>query len=144
MKWIAGPGSCLTVVLAVILLLAFLVYACIPYSPTAASELRGRYVLDCELMHGELALHPDGTFAETVTIKATSDVATANGTWAYNSGDHYVTFEGLLRVLRRPDEVDPGYANAPLGVSLLPAEYWFGRLRIGGSVDSWPDWEKVD
>ena len=142
--------TCLFAVVGAILLLSLLVYFCIPYAPKTAAELCGDYVRDCKLVHEELTLKPDGTFIQTVTIKATSDKISSKGKWTYEThtssglifGD--VIFEnGFINALKWPDELNPDYAHPLQGISVIPAEYWFGKLIIGGSVDSFPDWKKV-
>ena len=139
-----GPGSCLFVLIGIVSLLSLLVYLGLPHHPKTAAELCGHYVLDCELEHEEVTLRPDGTFAQTVTIQATWDVASADGKWTYNTRDGYVTFEdAFMNVLKRPHELNPDYAYPRPGLTLMPAEYWFGRLILGDWLGSWPYWEKV-
>jgi len=145
-----GPGSCLRIVVGVMLLLALLVYLCMPYSPRTAIELYGDYVLDCELVHEELTLRPDGTFTQTVTIKATSEVFSSKGKWTYHRRMSYGLMFGRVRcdggyrsVLKWPNELKPDYAHRQPGSTSLPAEYWFGQLVMGGG-DSWPEWKKVE
>ncbi len=142
-----GRKSCL--VMGAVILFALLAWLCIPHTPKSAAELCGTYVLDCELIHGVLILCPDGTFAQTVIIKATSEKISSKGTWTYKTrvssgltfGD--VVLDAFVAVLEWPDELKPDYAHSQPGVAVLPVEYWFGELLIGGSVDSWPNWKKV-
>jgi len=133
------------------LLLALFVYFCIPSTPRTTLELCGTYVLDCELVHEELTLNPDGSFTQTVSIKATGEEISSQGKWAYHTrissglifGD--VTFhDGFVSVLEWPNVLRHDYAQPkPGGGGALPAEYYFGQLELGGRVDSWPQWEKV-
>lgn len=158
----AATGLRLIVVLGAILLSALIAYLCLPRAPRTMGELCGTYVLDCELVEEQLILRPDGTFTQTATIKATSEKISSKGTWTYSTrakhgatfGD--VTLDGFVAVLEWPNELKPDYAHSPPGIAVLPAEYWFGRLILGGSVrrqlefpvsdrvDSWPDWKKVE
>jgi hypothetical protein len=145
----AGPGLRLIIVLGAILLLTLIVYLYLPYAPRTMGELCGTYVLDCELVKEELILRPDGTFTQTATIKVASKKVSSEGTWTYGTrlssglavGD--VTLDGFVALLKWPDELTPDYAHSRPGIAVLPAEYWFGRLILGGRVDSWPDWKKV-
>jgi len=144
------PKSCLIVLLGGIVLLALVVYLCIPYAPRTAAELCGTYVLDCELVEQQLTLFPDGTFTQVVTVKSTSEAMSSKGKWRYDTrtkngatfGD--VTFDAFMAVLQWPDELKPDYAHPHPGIAVLPAEYWFGQLILGGRVDSWPDWKKIN
>jgi hypothetical protein len=133
------------------LLLAVFVYFCIPSTPRTPEELCGNYILDCDLVHDELALNLDGSFKQTVSIKATGEAISSEGTWSYQThrsgglifGD--VTFHsGFVGVLKWPDEVRPDYSHLKPGAAIVPAEYYFGQLELGGRVDSWPQWKKVD
>jgi len=49
--------------------------------------------------------------------------------------------DGFTAVLKWPGELNRDYSHPVIAV--LPAEYRLGRLKLGGSVDSWPDWKKV-
>lgn len=146
-----SPRSCLLVLVGSIIVLSLFVYSYFPFIPRQAAELYGDYVLDCELVHGEMTLHPDGTFAQKVTIKATSEVISSKGKWTYHTGKSSsglmfgdVSFhDGFVTVLEWPNKLKPDYAHPKPGGALLPAQYRFGRLILGGSVDSWPDWKKV-
>ena len=132
------------------LLLLLFVYFCIPSTPRTSLELCGTYILDCELVHEELTLSPEGTFSQTVSIKATGEEISSVGKWAYHTrlnrglifGD--VVFDnGLLNVLKWPDELKADYSHQERGTAFLPAEYYFSQLELGGRVDSWPQWKKV-
>lgn len=146
----AGPGLRLIVVLGAILLLMLVVYLCLPYAPRTTGELCGTYMLDCELVEGELILRPDGTFTQTATIKSTSEKISSKGTWTYGTGTSHgvifgnVTLDGFVSARKWPGERDPDYAHSQPGIAVWPAEYWFGRLILGGRVDSWNDWKKVN
>jgi hypothetical protein len=134
-------------VVAAILLFAIVVYQCIPSAPRKTAELYGNYVLDCKLIHGEMTLFPNGTFTQTVTIKATDEVFSSRGMWSYvteqSSGLTFGTLrlrDGSINVLKRPDELRQDYAQQKPSNSFMPAEYWFGRL-ILGRADDWPEWK---
>ena len=131
-------------------LLALFVYLCIPSTPRTAQELYGTYVLDCDLVHEQMVLNPDGTFTQTVSIKATGEKISSEGKWTYQTrksnglifGD--VTFnDGFVGVLEWPNELRPDYDQSKSGGGVIPAEYYFGQLELGGRVDSWPQWKKV-
>jgi hypothetical protein len=133
------------VVTGLVLLTSF----CVPHSPTTAGELYGTYILDCNLVREELILRPDGTFSQTATVKATADEVSAKGNWEYRlRKSHGVRFgdvrftDGFIIMLKRPDTLDPDYAQPKPGCSVLCAEYWYGQL-ILGRVDDWPEWRKV-
>lgn len=134
--------------LVAISFLAILAYMCSPRAPKTVGELCGTYVLDCELTAEELVLRPDGTFTQTITIKSTSERISSKGKWTYRThttrGQRFgdVTLDGFCAVLKWPDELYPDYSHAHPGISVLPAQYWFGRLTLGG-VDSWPAWKRV-
>jgi hypothetical protein len=131
-------------------LLGLFVYLCIPSTPRTTQELFGTYILDCDLVHEQLILNSDGTFTQTVSIKATGEEMSSHGSWTYHTrksgicifGD--VTLEdGYVGVLEWPDKLRPDYAHLKPGTAVIPAEYYFGQLELGGQVDSWPQWRKV-
>jgi hypothetical protein len=135
-----------TVVLGGSFLLALLVYLCIPGTPRTALELCGTYVLDCDLIHEQLVLNDDGTFSQTVSVRATGEVMSSNGSWKYEksgwlSGE--VTFDGFLVVLEWPDRLRADYAQKKPWVAVMPATYSFGQLELGIGADSWPQRKKV-
>ena len=80
-----SPRSCILVSVGSILVLSLFVYSCTTSTPRQAGEFYGDYVLDCELVHEEMTLHPDGTFTQKVTIKATSEVISSKGKWTYHT-----------------------------------------------------------
>lgn len=143
----AGLRLCLIVVLVTIMLLALVVFFFSSYTPKTTAELCGTYTLDCELVEEELNLYPDGTFIQTAIIKSTSENISSVGRWTFatrtNRGSLFgdVTLDGFMAVLKWPDELNQDYSHPVIAV--LPAEYWFGRILLGGRVDSWPVWKQV-
>ena len=139
---------CLIVVSTTIMLFALVVYFFSSHAPKTTAELCGTYTLDCELVEEELHLYPDGTFFQTAIIKSTSENISSTGKWTFatreNGGSLFgdVTLDGFIAVLKWPDELNQDYSHPVIAV--LPAEYLHGRLIIGGRVDSWPNWKKVE
>jgi hypothetical protein len=129
-------------ILLVVLLVTLVIYWLIPSHPKTTAELCGTYVADHKLVRDEFTLRADGSFVQSVTIKATSAVASSRGTWTYNPSEGYVTFyDGFLRALDWPDKVDPNYAR-PWPVVSYPVEYRFGRLVVP-LADGRQEWWKV-
>ncbi len=127
-----------------ILSISLIGYHCIRFHPRTAAELYGTYALDCRLVHGDLILHADGTFTQTVTIKATGDVASSKGKWTYDPTHHYLRFRGcFLKLFEWSDELYADYANPPPGWTVIPVERWFGRVVLGDKFGARPAWEKV-
>ena len=116
---------------------------CIPYAPKTMAELCGTYILDCELAHEELTLHSDGTFVQTATIKATSEVLSSKGKWAYDTDTSHslsgnVMFysnvnEGFIALFERPDGYDLTIGNRQVALCLLSIgsanSFWGGLIR---------------
>ena len=125
------------------LVVALVVYWLIPSYPETAAELFGTYVADHKLVHDEFTLRPDGSFVQTVTVRATSQVVSSQGTWTYDPGNHYVTFRnGFLVSLRPPSYgVDLDYAHQ-WPVVVYPVRYWFGRL-VFPEINGRQEWKKV-
>lgn len=97
-----------------------------------AGELYGTYVADYKVAREKLTLNRDATFKQEVTIKATSKVDVAKGTWSYNPKSGYVTFDGgFMLVLDGFRQFDPNYLNPKPGVVALPAGKVLGHLSIG-------------
>lgn len=147
------PKSVLLVVFGTVLSVALIAYLSMPYAPRTRGEVCGHYVLDCELVHEELTLSGDGTFTQTVTIKPTGELISSKGRWEYKTDTSDILFgsvmfysgpdEGLLSPLEWPNQLKPRHAYRTPSGAALPAVKWFGRVTLGGSVDSWPDWKKV-
>ena len=131
----------------VVVLLAFLVFCVRPTYPKGMAELCGTYVADHRLVRSKFTLRADGSFVQTITIKATSRVASSRGTWSYDPSDGYVTFEEgfLLALTLDKSEVDANYATPWPGVVARPAQYClgFGRLVISES-NGGQEWWKTD
>jgi hypothetical protein len=131
-------------------LLGLFVYLCIPSTPRTAQELVGTYIRDCDLVHEQLVLNHDGTFTQTVSIQATGEEISSHGAWTYQTHTSggcifgEVTFRGgYVSVLEWPDKLRADYIHPKSGAGFIPAEYYFGQLELGGRVDSWPQWKKV-
>ncbi len=74
------------------------------------SQLHGTYVADYDVATEKLALNRDGTFAQSVTLRATSEILLAKGSWKYDAQSGYVTFgEGFLHVVDMFGRFDPNY-----------------------------------
>jgi hypothetical protein len=124
--------------------LAFLFGLLVPSSPRSDSELYGDYVLDCDLVHEHLSLRPDGSYVQTVTIKATSQIAVSEGRWTYDKCDRHVHFVShFLLSLSSPFDVNPSYASPSQGLVAYTATRWMGRVTLRGWVDDWPGWRKL-
>jgi hypothetical protein len=64
------------------------------------------------LAREKLILNRDGTFRQEATIKATSKVDVAKGTWRYDSKSGYVRFDGgFMSVLDGFRQFDPSIAT---------------------------------
>src|SRR3990170_8166470 len=93
----ASAVSSLLFQISTICLLALFMFACKPKSQT---ELYGTYVADYDVAKEKLTLNKDGTFVQEVTLKATSKVDVAKGTWTYDPKTGYVRFrENFMPVL---------------------------------------------
>jgi hypothetical protein len=144
-----GCGVVVLVMLGAILLLVIVAYLFFS-APRTEAELYGTYALDCGLLKEELVLYPDGTYVQTVTIKATSEVFSARGTWEYCTERSEpwsplfgrVNFDDFLCLLERPDKLRQNNSHKTQGGASYGVVYWFGRLTIGG-VDDWPERKKV-
>jgi hypothetical protein len=139
-----GCGVVVFVVLGAILLLVIVAYLFFS-APRTKAELYGTYVFDrCKPMEGDLILYPDGTYMQTMTIKATLEVFSARGTWKYDYRgllDGRVDFYDFLYLSHR-NGLKENYAHQTPGIASLNVEYWYGQLVIG-RVDGLPEWRKV-
>ena len=70
----------LTIFIALILLVLGAFYFRKPKAPVSASELVGKYTLDCDLVHEDLILYANGTFSQSILIKVTNELFVSNGT----------------------------------------------------------------
>lgn len=128
-------------------LLALFVYLCVPGIPMTATELCGNYVLDCDRAHEQLILNRDGTFSQTVLLKATGKELSFHGTWKYDRRSWFecrVSLDGLLSALELYNEHPVDYSQEKRGVVIMPAAYSFGELQLGIASDGWPQRKKVD
>lgn len=99
------------------------------------SSLYGTYFADYDVAREKLTLNKNGTFVQEVTLKATSKIDIAKGTWAYNTESGYVTFHGgLMGVLDGFRKFNPDYAHpTKSGSAVQPVLKLFGRIRIGSN-----------
>jgi hypothetical protein len=141
--WLGLSVAALTV--AGLLLARILLYQ----APKSAAEISGTYVHDSDIAYQELKLRDKRTFTQNVRIKATSDVASSEGKWRYQTrvkrgvafGD--VVFDhGFLTVLSYSGKLNPDYAHPKPVIVQLPVEYHYGRL-ILWEGEAGPQWEKV-
>ena len=129
--------------IGVLLALAPLVYVAsnvVPYAPRilfsrypqGESELFRIYIANYRVAKEKLVLKEDGTFAQEVTVKANSQVATSRGSWRYNATTGYVTFRsGFMLAVDGSGNLKPDYARPAAGLVILPAESFFGRVQLG-------------
>lgn len=97
------------------------------------SGLSGTYLADYEFAKEKLTINDDGTFIQEVTLKASSKVDVAKGTWSYNPKRGYFRFDhNFMFVLDGARRLKPDYAKPrDSGVVLLPARRWFFRISLG-------------
>ncbi len=98
--------------------------------PKNQFELYGTYVADYDVAKEKLTLNKDGTFVQEVTLKATSKVDVAKGTWTYDPKTGYVRFrENFMPVLNGFKELNPDYSRN-VGSASLPADKYLGYIRV--------------
>jgi hypothetical protein len=93
-------------------------------------ELLGTYVLTERDYTATLQLQDNGQYIQDVEFRSDSKRERFAGSWKYDAPRASVVLEGSLLV----DE-DVGSTEARpkrhQGVVILPAERWFGRIRLG-------------
>jgi hypothetical protein len=99
------------------------------------SRLSGSYVADYKFAKEKLTIKNDGTFIQEVTLKASSKVNVAKGTWTYIPKIGYFRFDhNFMMVLDGARRLKPDYAKPrDSGVVLTPARRWFFRISLGSS-----------
>ena len=98
------------------------------------SEFYSTYLADYNVAKEKLTLDRDGTFVQEVTLKATSKVDVAKGTWTYNTKSGYVTFnENFMGVLDGFRKLNPDYTHPKPGIVVQPVLRLFGRVQIGSN-----------
>jgi hypothetical protein len=103
-------------------------------SSKAALDLSGTYKADYEFATEKLTLNHDGTCTQEVTLKSTSKVDVAKGTWTYDPTSGYITLDGkLMLVMNGLRQLRPGYASPADGRSVLPVSSGLGQTSIGTS-----------
>ncbi len=97
------------------------------------SMLSGTYVADYKFAKEKLTINNDGTFIQEVTLKASSKVDVAKGTWTYIPKIGYFRFDhNFMIVLDGARRLKPDYAKPrDSGVVLTPARRWFFRISLG-------------
>ena len=81
-----------------------------------------------------LTLNKDGTFLQKVTLMANQKVDIAQGKWTYVLNDSYLRFDNnFLVVVDGFMELKPNYLEPKEGAAFLPAEIFFGNIRIGST-----------
>ena len=81
-----------------------------------------------------LTLNKDGTFLQKVTLMANQKVDIAQGKWTYVLNDSYLRFDNnFLVVVDGFMELKPKYLEPKEGAAFLPAEIFFGNIRIGST-----------
>jgi hypothetical protein len=95
-------------------------------------EIYGTYVADYDFAKEKLTLSRDGTFIQEITVKVTSKVDVARGTWTYDPKTGYGTFhENFMIVMDGFKRPQPDYTHPRPGLVVQPVEKFFGRIRIG-------------
>ncbi|MBW8042301.1 MAG: hypothetical protein FVQ85_20195 [Planctomycetes bacterium] len=128
--------SIIIIICVVTCLLLFLLF--LSFTPSCRivkdqSRLSGTYVADYEFAKEKLTIKSDGTFIQEVTLKASSKVDIAKGTWTYKPRNGYFRFDhNFMSVLDGAQRLKPDYAQPrDSGVVLKPAERWFFRISLG-------------
>jgi hypothetical protein len=97
--------------------------------PVIQSDLVGAYVADYSVAKEKLALLADGRFTQQVTMRSSSQILAANGTWTFDPADKRVTFhDSFLTVL---DGFGQSKKQPERGTAMLPVVRRFGDVQIG-------------
>ena len=132
-KWVIGV--CSTVGVFFLLLLAFLFLSFTPliFVVRNQSKLYGTYLADYEFATEKVTINKDGTFVQEVTLKATSKVDTAKGTWKYYPEDGDFTFDhNFMSVMDGFKQLKPDYDRPrDKGRVMMPAYRMFFRIYMG-------------
>ena len=108
--------------------------------PRETSALFGTYTADNTFATEVLTLKQDGTYTQRVLLKRTGQVTVARGHWTYDTRTGYVTFDHhMMLVTNGFQRFNPDYAKTGTeGLVSLPADRFFGRIRIGAADDAAP------
>jgi hypothetical protein len=96
-------------------------------------EVPGRYVAEYKFATETLELTSDRNFVQKITLKSSDKVATARGTWRFDSKRSDIYFTDSFMV------VSDGFGNLAKdfdrpphrATSILPVRSRFGRMQIG-------------
>jgi hypothetical protein len=98
-------------------------------SPRSSPEVAGTYTSIGEGMRDTLVLAPDFTYTQDTVRDGTSEHERYTGKWSYRDGGVYLEGEMLHRAWIS------GSTRTELkrfsGITMLPAERWFGPLKLG-------------
>jgi hypothetical protein len=107
--------------------------------PITKTELPGTYVADFGFATDTLAIKADGSFTQTIKIKAGGKIATVNGTWHFDPKKRWIHFSEFMVVIDGFDEMVPNF-DAPENRQRPHVESvrrMFGKLEIGGDDLPW-------
>jgi hypothetical protein len=132
--------------LFLVLVFVFLSFTPLLYSVSDQSKLYGTYVADNEFVRERLTIKEDGTFIQEVTLKASSKVDTAKGTWTYAAKHGSFTFDhNFMCVVDAGGRLRADYAQPrDTGLVIMPARRWFFRILLGSGEAGDLAYKKID
>jgi hypothetical protein len=101
----------------------------------SSNELPGNYVAEYQFGREELVMRADCAFVQSVTLRGRTNVASATGTWKFDTKSQMITFFNLLPVRNLYDNFNPLFSEQTNSLTVHRVGTLNGIIVIGLDPD---------